>query len=317
MRTLLPVLFVLICLPPAPAGAAAPVEVTLKGAALVAGARVTLADVATLDGEGAAALGSLDLGAAPLPGYGARLSRAELERSLRSRGLAYRLAGDGAAAVSIERRAQAWDARQLGVLAEAHLRRHLAAGHSRVELQLAAPPADLQLAAGKVELQARALAPGLLARRRMQVWVDVLVDGVFARAVALPFQVRAYRPLLAAARDLPAGAAPDCAALVLREDDVTALDGAPAAPDCGAVRGRLKRALPQGAPLLAAQLQADFAVAQGESIKLQLRDGAIVLESRGTALSDGNIGQRIEVRPAGAATTVRAEVIGPALVKIN
>ncbi|RSZ56282.1 flagellar basal body P-ring formation protein FlgA [Massilia atriviolacea] len=310
----LPLVSVLIPLLLAASGALAAARVTLKGSALVAGARITLADVASVQGEDGAALGALDLGPAPLPGYSARISRAELERTLRSRGLAAQLAGENA--VSIERRAQAFDARQLTAVAEEHLRTHLAAGHSRVELELAAPLAELQLPAGKATLTPRALAPGLVARRRMQVWVDIAVDGVFARAVALPFQVRAYRPLLAAARELPAGALPDCGTLVAREDDVTALDGAAAAPDCGAVRGRLKRAMAAGAPLLAANLQPEVAVAQGESIRLQMRDGAILLESRATALSDGNVGQRIEVRPAGANSTVRAEVVGPALVKI-
>ncbi|NHZ42579.1 flagellar basal body P-ring formation chaperone FlgA [Massilia aquatica] len=305
----------LIALLLASSGALAAVQVTLKGSALVTGARITLADIASVQGENAAALGVLDLGPAPLPGYSARISRAELERTLRSRGLAWRLAGENA--VSIERRAQAFDARQLVAVAEEQLRTHLAASHSRVELQLAAPLAELQVPAGKVAFTARPLAAGLAPRRRMQVWVDIAVDGAFARAVALPFQVRAFRPLLVAARDLQAGALPDCTSLVVREDDVTALDG-PAAPlACGAVRGRLKQSLAAGAPLLVSALQPELAVAQGESIRLQLQDGAIVLESRATALSDGNVGQRIEVRPAGASGTVRAEVVGPALVKIN
>ncbi|NHZ89950.1 flagellar basal body P-ring formation protein FlgA [Massilia sp. CCM 8733] len=312
----LPLLSVLIPLLLAASGALAAARVTLKSSAMVTGARITLADIASVQGDGAAALAALDLGAAPLPGYSARISRAELERTLRSRALPYQLGGDSAASVSIERRAQGVDAQALAALAEEHLRRHLGANHSRVELKLATPLAELQRPAGKVELTARALAPGLVPRRRMQVWVDIAVDGVFARAVALPFDVHAWRPLLAAARELPAGTVPDCTMLVTRDEDVTALDGAAATTDCGAVRGRLKRALMPGAPLLAAYLQASFAVGQGDSIGLQMHHGAIVLESRATALSDGNVGQRIEVRPAGASGTVRAEVIGPALVKI-
>jgi flagella basal body P-ring formation protein FlgA len=311
MRPFVTAVLLMLALAPA---AAQTVRIALRPSALAAGPRVMLAEVA--DGDGATALADVDLGPAPLPGYSARLTRAGIERTLRARGLRYELAA-GADSVKVDRRTQAYDGRSLTALAQQQLRAALAATASRIELQAVGAPPELQLAPGKVGLSARPLPAGQPPRRRMTVWIDVAVDGVFARAVALPFQVRAYGKVLAATRDLAAGAQPDCATLAEREEDLAALDAAPLKGPCGAVEGRLKRPLAIGTPLLNAHLQAPLAVTQGDSIGLLMRDGAIVLESRATALADGNVGQRIDVRPAGATQTVRAEVVGPALVKIQ
>ena len=305
----------LALLPVLAPAAAQPPALTLKASALVAGPRVLLADVAQLEAADGA-MAALDLGAAPLPGYTARLARSEIERTLRARGQGYRLA-PGVEVVRIERRTQAWDQQALKAVAQAHLRAALAASAQRIELQPAAALPELQLAAGAVTLSARALPAGLPPRRRMTVWIDVAVDGEFARSVALPFQVRAYGTVLAATRDLDAGARPDCSSLAEREEDLAALDAAPMRGACDSVQGRLKRPLALGAALLKSHLQPPLAVSQGDSIALLMQDGAIVLEARATALADGNVGQRIDVRPAGANQTVRAEVIGTARVKLQ
>jgi flagella basal body P-ring formation protein FlgA len=306
----LPLLSLLLLLACAPAGAAT--RLTLKAGVAVPGARVTLADVA--DGGERAALAAIDLGAAPLPGYTARFTRAELARLLRARALPYELAG--AEAVAVDRSSQSFDQQGVLAAAEAELRRLWDGQAERLALRLAAPLPELQLPQGQVKLQARALAAGAR-RSRVTVWVDVLLDGAFVRTVPVPYEVQAWRQVLVATRALAAGATPGCESLVPRERDIAALDGAPAANDCHAVAGRLRRALPQDAVLQAQQLQAERAVAQGESVALRLFDGAIALESRATALDDGDVGQRIDVKPANGNSAVRAEVIGPGLVRIT
>lgn len=298
--------------------ACAAVQLSLKDAAMVRGPRVSLGDVAAFGGneQGAwPALAAVDLGAAPLPGYTARLSRTEIARLVRARGLAQGVSWQGNDAVRIERIATLYDSKNIALSAEHHLRRQL--DGTRAELQLSGPLTDFLLPDGLIELRPRPITPAQALRRQVTVWVDIVIDGAPFRTVGAPFNVRAYRPVLVARRDLPPGALPQCDTLSVREEDVAALDSVALAADCGAVRGRLKHALPQGAPLLKSHLQIPLAVAQGDSVSLRMTDGAILLESRATALADGEIGQRIDVRPSAGSAVVSAEIIAPGLVKLT
>lgn len=299
---------------------AAAVQMSLKTDAMVDGPRVTLGDITTLEGDDKAdarALAAIDLGRAPLPGYTQRFTRKEIERLMRSNRFSGAVAWRGAEAVRIERIARAFDAEQIADSASTYLHQLLKPHFDRVELQQSGLLPDLQLPGGKVELKPRPMPLAQAAHSRVSVWVDILIDGVFLRSLTVPFNVQAYQAVLVAKRDLPKGAAPQCEALLVRVEDVAALDGAPFPADCHAVQGRLKRALKQGEPLLKTQLQAPITVAQGDSVSLQLADGAVMLESRAIALADGEIGQRIGVKPSGGTDAVMVEVIAPGVVKIS
>ena len=289
---------------------------TLAPTALVSGARVTLADVAGVPAGTAPALGTVDIAAAPLPGYTLRLARAEIARILRSRALPFALAAAGPTAVRIERRSQPFDPARVTQAAEQALQALARSDGVRLELASGAPLPELPLPAGAVGLSARPPAPQALRQRHPTVWVDVTVDGTFYRTVPVGFDLHAWRPALVAARALDAGSAPRCTDFGTRDVDLTALPG-PAVADCGAVRGRLVRALGRDEPLLQAQLKQPPAVAQGDSVTLQFSDGAIVLESTAPALADGAVGDRIDVRPSGARQAVRAAVADAGIVRIN
>lgn len=304
----------------ATAHAADGAQLSLKSDAMVDGPRVTLGDIAAIDGgdkTDARALAAIDLGSAPLPGYTQRFTRREIERLVRSRGPGSAVSWRGAEAVRVERIAKTFDSGQIADSAASYLRQLLKRDFERVELQLSGPLPDLQLPSGKVELKPRPMQPAQAVHRRVTVWVDILIDGVFLRSLTVPFNVHAYRAVLVAKRDLPKGAVPQCETLQVRDENVAALDGPPLAADCLAVQGHLKRALAQGEPLLKAYLQAPTAVTQGESVSLQLVDGAVMLESRATALADGEVGQRIDVKPSGGTETIMVEVIAPGVVKVS
>jgi flagella basal body P-ring formation protein FlgA len=310
--------FLLAALPaltalPAPARAW---NASLRAEAVVAGARVTLGDVAALDANDAG-LAAVDLGAAPLPGYSGRLSRKDIERRLRASGMNGPIAWAGAEAVRVERSARQVDPALAIQRAEAFLRETLAALADRVELQVADRVPELLLPLGTVEWKPRPLAAPNTFRKHYTVTLDAHVDGTFTRSLAIPFQVRAYRRVLVAVRDLPKGAAPDCDSLRRREHEVAALDAAPFADDCALVRGMLNRELPAGAPLLKAALHLPAAVAQGEHVRLQLDAGAVRLESRAVALGAAEVGQRVRVKPSAGSEAIVAEVIAPGIVKVT
>jgi flagella basal body P-ring formation protein FlgA len=300
--------------------AATAARLSLKPEAMVDGPRVTLGDVAAIDGSDrtdARVLAAIDLGSAPLPGYTQRFMRKEIERLVRSHGLGGAVEWRGAEAIRVERVAKVFDTAQIADSAAGYLHQLLKNDYERFELQLSGPLPDLQLPNGKIELRPRPMLPAQAVHRRVTVWVDILIDGVFLRSLTVPFTVHAYRAVLVAKRDLSKGAVPQCETLLVREEDVAVLDGAPVAPDCHALQGHLKRALAQGAPLLKMHLQAPVAVTQGDNVSLQLVDGAVMLESRAIALADGEVGQRIKVKPSGGTETIMVEVIASGIVKVN
>jgi flagella basal body P-ring formation protein FlgA len=312
-------LLVLVALTFAAAQAAADVELSLKSEALVMGPRIRLAEVAVLSERDPAtpALAAIDLGGAPLPGYGDRFTRREIERLIRMQGLQGQVVWHGAEAVRIERMSHAYATAALSAAAQAYLQGLLQGEFKRVELELAEPLPAVQVPYGEVSLKPRPLPFEQAVHRRVAVWMDVAVDGTFVRSVTVPFRVAAYKPVLVAVRDLPAGAIPQCDLLQTREMDVAALDSPPLPADCHFAQGHLKRALAQGAPLLKLNLQTPVAVAHGDSVSLQMIDGALILESRAIAMADGEVGQRINVKPSAGTEAIVAEVIAPGIVRVN
>jgi flagella basal body P-ring formation protein FlgA len=304
----------------ASAHAGADVQASLRTDVIVAGPRVTLGDVVMFGGGDKVseeALATIDLGSTPLPGYTARFTRMEIERMVRARTQGNRVVWGGADTVRVERAATTFDSAQIGESAGAYLREILRGEADRVELQLSGPLPDLKLPTGKIELKPRPIQSSQAMHRRVTVWVDILIEGAFFRSVTVPFEVRAYRPVLVAKRDLPKGIAPQCDALQLRETDVAGLDSPPFSEDCHALDGYLKRSLPQGTPLLKSYLQASIPVMLGDNVSLQMIDGSVILESRAIALGDGEVGQHINVKPSGGTEAIAAEVVAPGIVRIT
>jgi len=307
--------------------AMAVLQVTLKAEALVHGPRVTLGDVAVLSdtvdadaGNGASAeraLAAIELGGAPLAGYTYRYTRKEVERLVRAANAGQPLSWNGASTVRVERAAKSFDLVQIAAIARDYLCQTLRPLVVHYDVQLVETLPDLLLSEGKVELRPRAMTSEQALHKHVTIWVDVLIDGTMVRSVAVPFDVKAYAEVLVAKQELFKGTSPSCDVLQVQEVDVTALDGPAMAADCTQMAGQLKRSLTAGTPLLKAFLQAPVAVAQGDSISLQLVSGALILESRAVALVDGAVGQRISVRPSAGTDTVIAEVVAPGIVKIT
>jgi flagella basal body P-ring formation protein FlgA len=236
---------------------AAAMQLSLKAEALVKGPRLLLGDLISFEGEKREvhAMATLDLGSAPLPGYSDRYTRKELERKIRSRGHHAALNWNGAEAIRVERAGRAFDVSEVARTAEIYLREHMNGAADRLEIQTQQPhAAELELPDGQLELKPRPLPNVQIARRNLTVWVDLIVDGVFVRSVAIPFTLQVYRSVLVAKRDMPKDTVPQCDAFQVQEVDVAALAGAPLSVDCQAIQGRLRYALAHGSPLLKSDL---------------------------------------------------------------
>ncbi|HEX7983816.1 MAG TPA: hypothetical protein VF616_09885, partial [Duganella sp.] len=103
------------------------VVIALRPEALLAGPRVTLADVAEVDAADPAvrrAFAAVALGPAPMAGYLERRSRAELDMALRGQALAsgHAIVWRGADSVKLRSQTQQWEPGALLALAREQLR---------------------------------------------------------------------------------------------------------------------------------------------------------------------------------------------------
>jgi len=192
---------------------------------------------------------------------------------------------------------------------------HLAPRSVRFEAKAAAPLPLLEVAGGPAELVARPIAGAQLPRSRMQVWVDVRVDGRLVRALPVAFDVKAWRAAWVATQDVRSATPLDHAALTREVIDVAAASAEPLATlPPGA---RLRRPLLAGEPLLASHVESAPAVQRGTAVVVISRIGAFGVEARAESLQDGHAGAQVWVRLAASTGPVRARVVGPATVEVE
>jgi flagellar basal body P-ring formation protein FlgA len=302
------------------AQAAAPARIVLKSEAVVTERQVRLGALATIESSELATverLVAMPVAMAPRPGYTERITREELKRRLRTvtPGIRSPLAWEGADAVRIELATSLVEGDRLRAMAIEHARSAFAPRFAAVDVAALENVADVAVPPGALTLRPRVLQPEALARR-VPVWIDVFVDNVFLRAVAVAVQVEAFAPALVARAPLAAGREVKAADFEARRVDYAAL-GAPAIDTGTALDGlRLKRAMRAHAVLLAADLEPRPAVARGAPVTLQMTTQSVRLEVRATALADAAVGENIWVKREPAGESLRAHVVAPGIVEI-
>ncbi len=137
----------------------------------------------------------------------------------------------------------------------------------------------------------------------------------WARAL-VTLDIRRWRTVLVSARDLPRGAKLGVGDLVPGRIEVRR--GGDALTDPAEAAGRaLRGPLATGAVLLRNQLTARADVHGGEPVELVYRSAGIELSAGGTALADGQTGDRIQVRRGTDGKSLTGTVLGPGQVQIN
>jgi flagellar basal body P-ring formation protein FlgA len=288
---------------------ASPLAIALRADAVVANARVTLADVAAIDAQQpmAAALGKLELAHAPRIGYTERLTRAQLEQIIRRHAPADTspINWSGAYSVSVRTRSQAVAGQLLMAAATDGLQAQFAATGLKLAAQVLTEPADIDVPAGHLELRVRPLPQSALSAR-MPLWVDLVVDGAVYRSVVVPLAVTARRQAYVAAHAMESGA-------WVTSADFTVADASVAGINTVKVEGtlapfRLRQELKAGQPLATDAVNASGRVLRGDQVRLVVSAGQIGIETSAIAMAEGAPGQLIAVRPLGAKDIVTGRV---------
>ncbi len=290
----------------------------LRSEVKVDGRTVTLGDIADLSGttdDKLAALARTRLAFAPQPGYTLHITRREVIRLLHEAS-APEVVVEGADGTIVTAASVVFDIDAAIELAKKRLTADLQRDGQALELVPFDDAPELRLPRGKVELRVRDQKTGEM-RRRMIVHVDVLLDGSYYRTVPVTFSVNAVGPIFVARRDLVKGAVPGCSDLERQQREIAALASSPQAGDCANWQRRLKRDLAAGEVLLTGDTEATPTVIEGQYVTLKVAEGAVMIESRALALTDGELGQRIAVRPSMSEEPVMATVVAPGLVNLS
>lgn len=289
-------------------------DATLKAQAVVKGANLMLGELAVLEGfesDLAARLAGMSIGASPRVGAALHLTRAAVEQRVRAQtnGLAIRWSGPDE--VLVQRAATNVAGTDIVDKAALHLYQLLGVQGQRVSIQALDELADIPVAQGRVDIQVRAMPYSEALRKRATVWVDVMVDGKFHRAVSVAFLVEVWRMAWVSSVPALAGDTLRCEDLEQREMNLTDL------PVALSVRGflsapcigdgfRVRRALASGQTLLPDSLAAHGTLLAGDTVSIKSIGRGVSVEVPAVLVTDA--------RPIGAgaaaASRVRALYLG-------
>ncbi|HVZ46129.1 MAG TPA: flagellar basal body P-ring formation chaperone FlgA [Ramlibacter sp.] len=294
------------------------VEIDLHARVEPQNRQVLLGDVAfvrTTELGIAQRLVTLPLGDAPLAGGEAVLDRDALAAWIRTRlGVSpTQLVWAGAQRAVVRGAVQKLASVRVEEKARAALLEWLAPITSRAAVESTGMREDLALPPGRIELAARPFAAGTQPVPRMTVWIDVSVDGAFVRTIPVTFMVDAWREGWVATEALGAGAA--IGGPLVQQREVRSPAGGAAPVSAASTALRTVRPLKAGEVLTTANTKPATAVARGDWVSLRFAAGALHLESRAEALQDGDVGQIVRVRLAGAPGPVEARIVSQGRVE--
>lgn len=291
--------------------AAEDIVIRLHAEASVAAEHALLGDVAVVEGEAATAATLRAVAVQTLPDLGARTVGEREVRSAIGRlaaGRSVRIEGG----CRVARAALTLDTERLLAAATAQARR----GHAEAEIEVVRPPAPLVVPDGgdAVELVAEPLTDNAVGEVPMRIRA-LRAGRELGRGLAV-LRVRVWVEQVVAARGLPRGVRIDAADVRLERREARANDDA--VTDAGLVVGWTTRlAIAEGSPVTRRHAAPPPAVQGARAVELLFVRGDFAIAAVGTALSDGAIGDVIQVRRGTDGKVVQAKVVADGRVQAN
>lgn len=285
--------------------------VTVRAQAEVTGATVRLGDIAELSGDGAARAAQLQVFAAPRVGVRVRVPLLDIKAGTRQQGIAHQdIEWRGATFIEVMRTGQAIDQ---DALRQAAL---LAAGQvygkgTVVELDDRLPAA-LQVPVGAVTFKPRTLANEKLGAR-MNVWIDVLVDGANYRSVVVPVNASREGQVFAARRDIAAGQVIDADDVVAQQTNTLALRAAPVTT----LSIRAARNIRAGDVITQDYVASPKAVLAGDRVRLIATSQGMNVETEAIVRKGGMPGDTITLATPDGRGTVTATLTSPGVARLQ
>lgn len=130
-------------------------------------------------------------------------------------------------------------------------------------------------------------------------------------------RVEQYMTVVTAATPIARRSRISASALALSEKDISRLNGKyyTRIPDVTGLTARMP--ISNGEVITPQQLQAALAVNKNDLVTLEVRKGALLIQTKGIALENGHVNQQIDVRNQRSGRVVRGTVSGPGVVTVH
>ncbi len=146
--------------------------------------------------------------------------------------------------------------------------------------------------------------------------VHTRCPGPTAWALYVPAQISVYREVAVASRSLGRGHRLNGTDVALEQRDTGQLRQGFVTDPASAVGMELRRPLKAGEPVRLGLLTEPTVVERGDQVRLRAEIGTISVDTMGTALSSGRVGDQVRVRNDSSERVVRARVTGPGTVEV-
>lgn len=130
-------------------------------------------------------------------------------------------------------------------------------------------------------------------------------------------KVALYQTVLVLRESIPLGTEITAAHLDFARKDVSGLQGGYFTAPEQAIGKRAKYSLTAGTMLSGNVLEMLKIIKRGEKVSIHLNNGMLVVEVEGTALADGEPGQRIRVRNESSKRIVEGTAVAPGVVEVR
>ena len=297
-----------------------PLSVELRGEASVNKSIYVLADLATVQGDVAAAsrLAGVQLGRSPRPGYWANLTKNEIAARLEQviPGINKRIVWTGSETVRIGTVGAAHSAAPIIEHAREALQQSLYRRFEHVDIELASEPSDVILPQGKLQLSVSNL-DDVIPAKRFAVWVDMSIDGEHYQSLPIWFRVTIPADVVTAGRDLERYEVLELDDLRTTRVDVTTVGGRPVFDREELVGLRVRKPVAAGGVLVHGLAEPAPAIQQGQLIEVVASSGRILLRSKAIALADGELDERIAVQNRSSGERYFATVVAPGYAQVR
>jgi flagella basal body P-ring formation protein FlgA len=206
---------------------------------------------------------------------------------------------------------QAVDAARVRDAAARELQARLAERYLRFEVEPLGDAREvIALPEGKLEIRPRAPLASDVLPARLNVWVDLYIEGLHHQSLPVPFTVRAYAQVLSAREMLRPGALLRPQDFTIREAQVAGLADAAVRADTDVAALRVRQPVPAGELLTWRHVAQAPTVSRNQDIIVRLVAGPIELQTAAVATQDGRTGDVIRVRAVENTQTYAARVSG-------
>lgn len=286
----------------------------------VTGSQLTLGDIAEVSGDGEARIASLRqirLGSMPTPGNSIVLTKEALGERLVSSGADLNgITWEIPEAISIIADGQVIS-RQLLVdksVAAIQSLSGMPMGSPDLKVTLESNVRDVTVAPGQSEITV-SLPNGIRYTGNTNVQALISVNGKLSAKLTLRFDVKLFRQVVVAARQIAAKEVLTSAALRLERLDVGRVSGSYYTQTDKVAGLAVRRALVPGTPIADTMLEKPVVIKRGKTVSIRARIGALEVSAAGQAMQDGVEGQFIRVKNITTGRVVSGKVIDDSTVE--